>query len=94
MAVMAVIGLIPTVGIFVVCFMRYENRERWPLIITYAIILVVSITFVFEHVMHIPWPPTFLGSWVPWLKANVPSRGTEPGGAAPTQKIRAVLVKG
>jgi hypothetical protein len=73
MGVMAVIGLIPTVGIFVVCFMRYENRERWPLIITYAIILVVSITFVFEHVMHIPWPPTFLGAWVPWLKANVPS---------------------
>ena len=73
MAVMAVIGLIPTVGIFVVCFMRYENRERWPLIITYAIVLVISITFVFEHVMHIPWPPTFIGSWSPWLKANVPS---------------------
>jgi TctA family transporter len=68
MGVMAFIGLIPTVGIFVVFFMRYENKERWKLIITYAIILVVSITFVFEHVMHIPWPPTFFGAWFPALK--------------------------
>lgn len=68
MGVMAFIGLIPTVCAFVVFFMRYENKERWPLIITYAIILVISITFVFEHVMHIPWPPTFFGQWIPALK--------------------------
>jgi TctA family transporter len=68
MGVMSVIGLIPTVGIFVVFFMRYENSERWPLIITYAFVLVTAITFVFEHVMHIPWPPTFLGQWFPELK--------------------------
>src|SRR3954452_9220147 len=32
MGVMAFIGLIPTVGVFVVFFMRFENRERWKLI--------------------------------------------------------------
>jgi TctA family transporter len=68
MGVMSFIGLIPTVGIFVVFFMRYENRERWTLIITYATILVISITFVFEHIMHIPWPPTYFGQWFPVLK--------------------------
>jgi hypothetical protein len=68
MGVMSVIGLIPTVAIFVVIFMRYENRERWTLIIPYAVILVTGITLVFEMVMHIPWPPTLLGSWLPWLK--------------------------
>jgi hypothetical protein len=52
---------------------RYENTERWPLIITYAIVLVVAITFVFEHVMHVPWPPTYLGTWFPWLKTYIPS---------------------
>src|SRR5215475_8273593 len=31
MAVMAVIGLIPTVAIFVVFFMRFEGQERWSL---------------------------------------------------------------
>jgi hypothetical protein len=73
MCVMAVIGLIPTVGIFVVFFMRYENNERWTLVLTYAICLIFAITFVFEHVMHVPWPPTYLGGWFPWLKAHVPS---------------------
>jgi hypothetical protein len=68
MGVMSFIGLIPTVGIFVVFFMRYENSERWTLIITYAFVLVVAITFVFEHVMHIPWPPTYFGQWFPALK--------------------------
>src|SRR4051794_9676095 len=68
MGVMAFIGLIPTVCAFVVFFMRYENKERWTLIITYAIILVVSITFVFEHIMHIPWPPTYFGQWFPAMK--------------------------
>ena len=40
MAVMAVIGLIPTVAVFVVFFMRYEGRERWSLVIPYAVVLV------------------------------------------------------
>ena len=65
---MAVIGLIPTVAVFVVFFMRYENNERWSLIIPYAVILVTGITLVFEMVMHIPWPQTLIGTWWPWLK--------------------------
>jgi hypothetical protein len=73
MGIMAVIGLIPTVGLFVVFFMRYENSERWTLVITYATVLVIAITFVFEHVMHIPWPPTLMGQWFPELKSIIPS---------------------
>jgi hypothetical protein len=57
MAVMAVIGLIPTVAVFVVFFMRWEARERW---------------FTFDYVMAVPWPPTLLGQWFPDLKA-IPS---------------------
>jgi TctA family transporter len=68
MAVMAVIGLVPTVAIFVVVFMRYENKESWKLVIIYAMVLVVSITFVFDNVMAIPWPPTLIGQWFPELK--------------------------
>jgi hypothetical protein len=68
MGVMAVIGLLPTVAVFVVFFMRYENAERWSLVIPYAIILLVALTFVFDTVMSIPWPPTYLGQWFPTLK--------------------------
>jgi TctA family transporter len=72
MAVMAVIGLIPTVAVFVVFFMRYEARERWTLVIPYAVILVVFIWFAFDYFMAVPWPPTLIGQWFPALKA-IPS---------------------
>ena len=68
MGVMAVIGLVPTAALFVVVFMRYENREPWKLVITYAIVLVFAISFVFDNVMSIPWPPTLIAQWFPALK--------------------------
>jgi hypothetical protein len=68
MAVMAVIGLIPTVAIFVVVFMRLEGRERWPLVLTYASSLVLAIYVAFDFFMSLPWPPTLLGYLVPAMK--------------------------
>ena len=68
MAVMATIGLIPTVAVFVVFFMRWEARERWTLVIPYAVILVIFIWFTFDYIMALPWPPTLLGWAFPWLK--------------------------
>jgi hypothetical protein len=72
MGVMAVIGLIPTVGLFVVFFMRHEARERWSLVIPYAVVLVAFIWFAFDYFMAVPWPPTLIGQWFPALKA-IPS---------------------
>jgi putative tricarboxylic transport membrane protein len=72
MAVMAVIGLIPTVAVFVVFFMRWEARERWTLVIPYTVALVGFIWFTFDYVMAVPWPPTLLGQWFPAFKA-IPS---------------------
>ena len=72
MAVMAVIGLIPTVAVFVVVFMRMEGRERWPLVLTYAAVLVFAIYIAFDFFMAVPWPPTLLGQWFPALKV-IPS---------------------
>jgi len=72
MAVMAIIGLIPTVAIFVVFFMRWEARERWTIVAPYAAALVLFIWFTFDYVMAVPWPPTLLGQWFPAFKA-IPS---------------------
>jgi TctA family transporter len=72
MAVMAVIGLIPTVAVFIVFFMRHEARERWSLVIPYAAALVLFIWLAFDHFMALPWPPTLAGEWFPPLKA-IPS---------------------
>jgi TctA family transporter len=72
MAVMAVIGLIPTAALFVLAFMRLEGSERWSLVVPYAAFLVLGIYLVFDVVMSIPWPPTLLGTWWPALKV-IPS---------------------
>jgi TctA family transporter len=72
MAVMAVIGLIPTVAVFVVVFMRLEGRERWPLVLSYAGVLMLGIYIAFDFFMAVPWPPTLLGQWFPALKV-IPS---------------------
>ena len=68
MGVMAVIGLVPTAGLFVIFFMRYENQESWKVVIPYAIILMFSISFVFDYIMSVPWPPTLIAGWFPVLK--------------------------
>jgi len=68
MATMAVIGLIPTVVVFVIVFMRLEGSERWSLVIPYAGFLVLGIYIAFDYFMAVPWPPTLIGQWFPALK--------------------------
>ncbi|MDP2358108.1 MAG: tripartite tricarboxylate transporter permease [Beijerinckiaceae bacterium] len=73
MASMSVIGLIPTVPLFVTAFMRYENKEPWRIVAPMAILLTIFIYFVFDQALTIPWPPTYLGGWAPWLRDYIPS---------------------
>jgi TctA family transporter len=74
MASMAMIGLIPTVPLFVVAFMRLENREPWKLVVPQAVLLTLFIYIVFDRLMHTPWPQTLLATWFPSLKGlGIPS---------------------
>lgn len=68
MGSMATIGLIPTVPLFVIAFMRVEAREPWKLVIPQAVLLTIFIYVVFDYLLTIPWPPTLLGGWFPALK--------------------------
>jgi TctA family transporter len=68
MGSMATIGLVPTVPLFVIAFMRLEARERWKQVIPQAILLTVFIFVVFDYFLTIPWPPTLIGGWFPALK--------------------------
>jgi hypothetical protein len=65
---MAAIGLIPSIPLFVVLFMRLEGQERWTLVLPQAIGITAFVYFVFDRVRHIPWPPTLLGYLMPALK--------------------------
>ncbi|MBO6773415.1 MULTISPECIES: tripartite tricarboxylate transporter permease [unclassified Thalassospira] len=62
---MAIIGLIPTVLLFVVVYMRAENREPWKLVLPLAIGATVFVYVVFDLFLAIPWPETILGKLFP-----------------------------
>ena len=68
MASMAIIGLIPTVPLFVIAYMRSEAREPWRLVLPQAIGLTLFIYILFDQLLTIPWPPTLLGTVLPALK--------------------------
>jgi hypothetical protein len=68
MASMALIGLIPTLPLFVVAYMRLENRERWTLVLGQASGLTLFIYVVFHRLLTVAWPETLAGSWFPALK--------------------------
>jgi TctA family transporter len=72
---MAVIGIIPTVPLFIVAFMRLEAREPWRIVIPMAAIMCVFVYYLFDQLLAIPWPPTLLGDYsvelVDWLKTGM-----------------------
>jgi TctA family transporter len=65
---MALIGLIPTVPVFIIAYMRLEGGEKYRHAITMAVIMLTLIYVVFDQLLAIPWPPTYLGEWFPVLK--------------------------
>jgi len=69
---MAVIGLIPTVPVFVIAYMRVEGQEKWRHAVTMAMVMLTLIYVVFDQLLAIPWPPTYFGDWFPALKV-IPS---------------------
>jgi len=70
---MATIGLIPTVPIFIIAFMRLEAREPFRIVVPMAIVMTIFIYAVFDQLLSIPWPQTELGNLFPVLKNYIPS---------------------
>jgi TctA family transporter len=72
LASMAAFGLIPTVPLFIVGYMRIEGRERWALVLPMAAAMTLFIYGLFDRLLAIPWPPSLIGTLVPVLK-SIPS---------------------
>ncbi|HVY59122.1 MAG TPA: tripartite tricarboxylate transporter permease [Xanthobacteraceae bacterium] len=69
---MALIGLIPTVPVFIIGYMRLEGREPWRIVLPMATVMTLFIYGLFDQLLAIPWPETVLGTWFPMLKV-IPS---------------------
>jgi hypothetical protein len=67
LACTSVIGLIPTVPLLIVAFMRVEGRESWRISLILAICVTAFLYGVFDQVLHVPWPSSLLGEWFPAL---------------------------
>jgi hypothetical protein len=70
LACMSVIGMLPTVPLMIAAYMRIEGREPWKLSLILAICVAVFLYVVFDQLLHIPWPDSFLGRYVPGLGGN------------------------
>ncbi|MFN4282601.1 MAG: tripartite tricarboxylate transporter permease [Alphaproteobacteria bacterium] len=70
---MAIIGLLPTIPLFVVAFMRIEAREPWKLVLPQAVVMTLAIWLLFDKLLTIPWPQTYIADWFPFLKGLIPS---------------------
>lgn len=66
----AVVGIFVTIPVFLISFMRIEGREGWATIAKITVCFSAFTYLVFEYWLHIPWPPTLLGSVVPALAAT------------------------
>lgn len=73
LAGVAMIGMIPTVPLLIIAYMRVEGREPWRLCLIYALCVTLVIYAVFDQIIGIPWPDSLLGQWVPALERHVPS---------------------
>lgn len=69
---MATFGIIPTIPVFVIAFMRIEARERWRLVLSMAAGLTLFVYVVFDQLLALAWPQTFVGALIPALHA-IPS---------------------
>ncbi len=67
------IGMLPTVAVFVIAYMRAEGQERWRLVLPSAIGMTLFSYVVFDQLLALPWPMSLLGDWFPALRQIIPS---------------------
>jgi TctA family transporter len=68
MTSMAVIGVILTIPLFVVLYMRLEGKEPWARTLLQATVLTLFVYGVFDQLLNLPWPETYLGTYFPYLR--------------------------
>ena len=63
------IGLLPAVLVFLICYMRLDGRESWLTTLGIALPMWGLCYTLFHIVLHVPWPQALLGEWFPVLRS-------------------------
>ena len=70
LAAAGVIGLLPAMALYLICYIRFEGKESWKM--TLAVVTPVwGLSYLlFHRVLIIPWPQALLGDWLPALRSS------------------------
>jgi len=56
-----VFGLLPTMFVFIVAYIRLHGKESWAMAFAVAVPLWLLTYILFHQVLHVPWPQSLLG---------------------------------
>jgi hypothetical protein len=73
MASMSLVGVLITSFAFIITFMRIEGKEPWKITLGMAFGVVFTIWGLFDQLLTIPWPQSYLGDAFPALREMIPS---------------------
>ena len=64
----ALIGLMPSMGVYMFAYMATAGRTRWTTALIITAALWIGFYILFDRLLHIPWPPSLLGDMFPDLR--------------------------
>jgi putative tricarboxylic transport membrane protein len=64
-----VIGMMPSLGAFILLYLRFVGAARWSTALLIAVPLWIAMYLLFNTLLHVPWPPSLLGDTFPQLRS-------------------------
>lgn len=64
----ASIGLLPAMLVFLICYMRFDGKERWGVSLAVGIGTTFFCYILFHRIVKVIWPKSFAGDWWPVLR--------------------------
>jgi TctA family transporter len=64
----ALIGLMPALGLYMFSYMSTAGKTPWPMALIIVVSLWLGFYVLFAKLLHVPWPPSLLGDMFPDLR--------------------------
>jgi TctA family transporter len=65
------IGLLPTLFLYMPLFMRVEGKLRWSRALLISVPLTIAMFILFGRLLNVPWPHSLLGDMFPMLRRQL-----------------------
>jgi TctA family transporter len=68
LASVLLVGLMPAMGLYMFLYMATAGKAPWPMALLITVSLWIGFYVLFVKLLHVPWPPSFLGDTFPELR--------------------------